>query len=200
MIIEGCEDIFTARRWLELFRTLREEESFDSMFPEVAGLRGVPQPERYHQEGDAYTHTMLAVEAVSPEADVRVFWGTLLHDIGKAATTRFQDGRIHSYGHAEAGAAMVPEVMGRIGLSNLAGDVSWLVQHHTFHFSWNIGPGFKLSGRRLRFTHHPLFPLLLDICIADAVASLGGEDKLNRILLIREQSRCAIRREDSWKR
>ena len=39
--------------------------SFGEKLPEVAALRGVLQADEYHAEGDAFVHTMLAVEAVN---------------------------------------------------------------------------------------------------------------------------------------
>ena len=154
-----------------------EEGSFAGKLPEVAALRGVRQVYAYHGEGDAFIHTMLAVEAVADDADQRVFWGVLLHDIGKALTTGFIDGRWRSHGHEEAGAKLVPEIMSRMGLLDLAMDVAWLVRHHDFLLSWNLKPDFKLTARQRRFTELPLFPLLLRVSAADAAASWGGSRK-----------------------
>lgn len=157
--------------------------------PEVVALRDVPQPEKYHREGDVYAHTLLSVDAVTDEADVRVFWATLLHDIGKSVTTCNLGGRIHSFGHAEVGGEMAREVMARLGLDDLADDVSWLVRHHGFHFSWNVSPGMRLSAKQQRFTRHPLFSFLIEVCIADARGSLGGEGKMKNVTIIQQASR-----------
>lgn len=151
--------------------------SFDDRLPEVVALRGVPQPEEFHAEGDAFNHTMLAMRAVADDADPRVFWGVLLHDIGKAQTTHLIQGRWRAFGHAEAGAEFVPGIMSRLGLPELAADVAWMVKHHLFHFSWHYTPGEKLTSKQRRFMEHPLFPLLLQVCAADAAGSLGGSGK-----------------------
>lgn len=151
--------------------------SFAGRLPEVEALRGVPQPEEYHAEGDAFVHTMLAMTAVPDDADPRVFWGVLFHDLGKAATTEFIKGRWRSYGHAEAGANMVSTAMTRIGFAELAADVTWLVRHHTFHFSWNLEQDARLTKNQRRFMEHQLFPLLLQVCLADAAGSYGRSDK-----------------------
>lgn len=174
----------TAREGREMVARWLAEGSFDEMLPEVAALRGVQQPEEYHAEGDAFTHTMLALAAVDDDADCRVFWGTLLHDVGKAEKTAFVHGRWRSYGHGEAGAAMVPGIMGRLGLGSLAADVTWLVKNHLFHFSWHLVPGARLTGHQRRFLEHPLFPLLLEVCAADAAGSLGKSDKGENIRMI----------------
>jgi putative nucleotidyltransferase with HDIG domain len=151
--------------------------SFCEKLPEVAALRGMLQADEYHAEGDAFVHTMLAVEAVTDDADQRVFWGVLLHDIGKALTTEFIHGRWRSHGHEEAGAKMVPAVMSRLGLADLAADIAWLVRHHDFLLSWNLKPDDRLTLRQRRFMEHPLFPLLLQVNAADAAASWGGSSK-----------------------
>jgi hypothetical protein len=153
------------------------EGSFAEKLPEVAALNGVMQPEEYHAEGDAYVHTMLAIEAVDDAADVRVFWAVLLHDIGKSVKTELVKGRWRSFGHAEAGADSVPEIMKRLGFPQMASDVAWLVRHHMFHFSWHLRPELGLTRNQRRFVDHYLFPLLLQVCAADAVASHGSSDK-----------------------
>ncbi|WP_243369745.1 HD domain-containing protein [Geotalea sp. SG265] len=170
------------------FRNLLEkwhrEGLFDLLLPEVAALRGVPQPEDFHKEGDAFTHTMLALAAVDDLSDGRVFWGVLLHDIGKAATTEFIKGRWRAYGHDNAGAAKVSAIMSRLGLPELGADVAWLVKHHHFHFSWQVRGDAKLTRQQRRFMEHPLFPLLLEVCAADAAGSIGTGAKERNIGII----------------
>jgi putative nucleotidyltransferase with HDIG domain len=167
----------------------------EKMLPEVAALRGVLQPVRYHREGDALRHTLLALKQVRDEDDERVFWAVLLHDIGKARTTRFEDGRWRSPGHAEAGADMAKFVLRRIGRSDLAEDVAWLVRHHQFPLSWGESVRFGLSKRQCRFCRQELFPVLVQVVRADAVATVGASRKgelLNRIVqLAAEKERCA---------
>lgn len=174
----------TARDGKKMIASWQEQGLFAERLPELERLKGVPQPGEYHGEGDAFVHTMLAIEAVADEADIRVFWGTLLHDIGKSATTEMIHGRWRSFGHAEAGAAMAQTVMERLGLPELARDVAWLVKHHMFHFSWHVTPGARLSRNQLRFMEHPLFPLLLQVCAADAAASLGSSRKGDAVRLL----------------
>ncbi len=72
---------------------------------------------------------------------------------------------------------MVPLIMRRIGMPELARDVAWLVKNHMFHFSWHLVPEARLTRNQLRFMEHPLFPFLMQVCAADAAASLGRSDK-----------------------
>jgi len=173
-----------ARECRGLVERWRGEGSFELLLPEVAALQGIAQPEEYHAEGDAFTHTMLALEAVDDEADPRVFWAVLLHDIGKATTTAFIKGRWRAYGHAAAGAALVPAIMTRIGCPELGADVAWLVRQHTFHFSWQLREDSRLTKQQRHFMEQPLFPLLLETCAADAAGSSGNSAKGRSITLI----------------
>lgn len=176
----------TSGEYREMVLGWLAEGSFDEKFPEVAALRGVQQPKDYHGEGDAFVHTMLAIEAVEDEQDPRVFWGVLLHDIGKSEKTFFDGTRWRSIGHAEAGAVLVPAIMARLGLAEISADVAWLVRHHLFHFSWNLGYDARLTRNQRRFMDHPLFPLLLQVCLADADASHGRSNKGGKIRMIAE--------------
>jgi hypothetical protein len=167
----------TAGEYRELIKQWQSEGSLAEKLPEVAALYGVMQSEEYHAEGDAFVHTMLAIDAVDDAADPRVFWAVLLHDIGKSTRTELINGRWRSLGHAETGADSVPEIMNRLGLPQLASDVAWLVRHHMFHFSWHLRPDAGLTRNQRRFADNPLFPLLLQVCAADAAASYGHSEK-----------------------
>lgn len=78
-------------------------------FPELAAIKGVPQDEKWHPEGDVWTHTLMVVDEAAnlrdgSASDLPLMMGALCHDYGKAlATTVEDDGRVRSRGHAEAG-------------------------------------------------------------------------------------------------
>lgn len=151
------------------------------ILPEVDALDGVPQPADFHAEGDVLTHTFMAVEAVNPKSDERVFWAVLLHDIGKASTTQQVDGRWRSHGHVNVGAEMVTAILCRLNLAGLTEDVTWLVKHHHFALDWGSYVFSGLTSRQQRFCSLPLFPLLVEVCQADASASLGKSRKRERL-------------------
>jgi hypothetical protein len=178
--------IVTARDCKTMVAAWLEDGTFAARLPEVMALEGVPQPPEYHGEGDAFTHTFLAIGEVDGDADPLVFWGVLLHDIGKSAVTEFIRGRWRSFGHEQAGAELVPQIMARLGFPELAADVTWLVRHHDFILSWEIRPEMKLTGRQRRFTEHPLFPLLLQVAAADAAASHGRSRKGEYLRILAE--------------
>ncbi len=66
-------------------------------FPELAGLAGCPQDPEWHPEGDVWTHTAHACDALardpewiasSPRRRRLLMFAVLLHDVGKPACTR----------------------------------------------------------------------------------------------------------------
>jgi hypothetical protein len=158
----------TSGEWKKRLECWIDEGNLALILPEVAALADVPQPPEFHPEGDVLTHTLLAVEQVPDDADERIFWAVLLHDIGKRETTCFFDGRLRAHGHARSGSKLVSDIMGRFGLENISDDVAWLVDNHHFHHAWNLKPRQSLSPRQQRFTMHPLFRLLEQVCTADS--------------------------------
>jgi len=72
-------------------------------------LKETEQSPIYHPEGNAWNHTMLVVDEAAKlrnkSKDERVFmWAALLHDIGKAETTKNKKGKITAYNHETVGA------------------------------------------------------------------------------------------------
>lgn len=163
----------TTRQLRQLLRSWIASGALETVLPELAALRGILQPEEYHAEGDAYVHTLLAVEQLSDNDDPRLFWAVLLHDIGKASTTRFIDGRWRALGHDRIGATLAKTILARLNLEPLIEDVTWLIVHHHFATSWGASVERGLSSRQLRHCYHPLFPLLCRLCHIDAAASMG---------------------------
>ena len=106
-------------------------------FPELVALIDCPQEPEWHPEGDVWIHTLHVMNAFAgqrigdPWEDLVVGLGCLCHDLGKPATTRFEDGRIRSKGHEEAGEAPTRTFLGRISHQlALAEEVVPLVREH----------------------------------------------------------------------
>ncbi len=88
-------------------------------FPSLHALKQVPQEPASHPEGDVWTHTRLAVDAMAAErfGDERekliCMLGILCHDLGKPATTRLFEGKITAPGHEDAGQAAARRLLSR---------------------------------------------------------------------------------------
>lgn len=119
---------------------LQEIGVIDELYPELAATAGQEQEFDWHPEGDVWIHTLLVVDAAAdvvrehqlpPESARAVMYAALCHDLGKPATTTFENGRIKSHGHEEAGEAPTRALLANIGLDKQTVDkVANLVRYH----------------------------------------------------------------------
>jgi poly(A) polymerase len=121
----------SARRGFEL---LDELGLLFQLLPEIAVMKGVPQPPEYHPEGDVWHHTLLMLEGLPAGASSTLAWGVLLHDIGKPPTFRpaSETGdRIRFDGHVDVGVQMADNLCRRLRFSNEDTDqIKSLVANH----------------------------------------------------------------------
>lgn len=92
-----------------------------SLWPELTTLDTCPQDPIHHAEGDVGTHTRMVVEALvgdqewqslPPDDQSYLFWAAVLHDVGKPAVTKHEDGgRISSRGHSRVGASIARQLL-----------------------------------------------------------------------------------------
>lgn len=95
------------------FEVLRELNLLDIHFREIFELIGVIQPEIYHPEGDAYTHSLIVLDKVAQKTtDEKTRFSALLHDLGKAKTPK--DILPHHYGHDKIGEQPVRDLCNRL--------------------------------------------------------------------------------------
>lgn len=99
------------------FNTLKEADVLDVHFIEIYKLIGALQPEKYHPEGDAYNHTMLALDMCATITnDEKIRFATLVHDLGKGVTPK--ELYPHHYGHDENGVKEVENFAKRLKMPN----------------------------------------------------------------------------------
>ena len=101
------------------FRTLDTMHQLRPWFTEVQRLQGVPQPPRYHGEGDVWEHTMAVLDTAAelrPQAaqPMALMLAALAHDFGKVTATTESGGVIHAYGHEEAGLPPAEDFLHRV--------------------------------------------------------------------------------------
>lgn len=100
------------------------------ILPEITDLIGVEQPQKFHPEGDVFTHTIKALGLLKPEASPVLSWSVLLHDIGKPPTKTVTD-RIRFHNHDRVGAVMAREILKRLRASNtLIKGVEACIENH----------------------------------------------------------------------
>jgi poly(A) polymerase len=173
MLVQG-----EARRAFELLDT---SGLLAVVLPEVARMKGVPQPPDYHPEGDVWVHTLLLLEQLdSPRLELAL--AALLHDIGKPVTCTVTD-RIRFNNHDRAGAAMAREILHRLRFPRevCENTVSLVAQHMRFSDALNMRDStFK------RFTRQPVFEMLLELYRMD---KLAGNRDLTKYYRVRERFR-----------
>jgi predicted kinase len=141
-------------------------------------LAATPQDAIFHAEGDVWTHTRMVLDALvgSPawraQGDVGravTFLASLLHDVGKPATTRDEAGRLTSRGHSARGELDVRRWLWQEGVPfGVREHVCALVRHHQVPFFGVTRPeadAARLAARlSLRLRHDWL------VLVADADA------------------------------
>lgn len=98
-------------------KLLDEHELLELILPELVQCKGVPQPEKYHPEGDVYTHTLLALECADALVrDPMVKFALLVHDVGKPIALR-KNNYEHAGGHEVIGERMAEQICRRLRFS-----------------------------------------------------------------------------------
>ncbi|MBE2319521.1 AAA family ATPase [Solirubrobacter sp. CPCC 204708] len=108
--------------------------------PWLAAMAETPQNPLYHGEGDVLAHTRMVCEQLVAAPDwaqlseltrEELWLAAVLHDVGKPATTRFQDGRWTAPGHARRGAIIARRLLWEAGVEPHARErICALVRHH----------------------------------------------------------------------
>ena len=110
-------------------------------FPELEALIDVPQDPAWHPEGDAWIHTLMALDCAAklrgaqddePDGeDEAMMFAVLCHDFGKPEATSEIDGRIRSLAHDQLGVAPTRAFLERLHASGeLRERTLALVEHH----------------------------------------------------------------------
>ncbi|MDX1351721.1 MAG: multifunctional CCA addition/repair protein [Thiomicrorhabdus sp.] len=98
---DELRDLTPERVWQEVVKALKTDTpsvffevldrvgAIQQLFPELAALHGVTQPEKYHPEGDVWVHTMMVLDAAAKLTDCEnVRFAALVHDLGKGVTPK----------------------------------------------------------------------------------------------------------------
>ncbi len=99
-------------------------------------LKQTKQSPKHHPEGNVWNHTLLVVDEAAKikgkSKSPKVFmWAALLHDIGKASTTKNKRGKITAYEHDIVGAKLARKFFLQFTLDEEFIDgVCGLIQYH----------------------------------------------------------------------
>lgn len=164
---------------------LQKSGALFRLIPELAPLSTCAQDADHHAEGDAWTHTALALAKLrGPEfaelfpgdvADAETAIAVLLHDVAKPETAAVRDGKRTFYGHPDRGAEVARAVASRLRLSSAGVDgerLEWLVKHHLFPNLVDLDNVRRVTLEKYFLSEPVVGRRLLHLSCADAAASL----------------------------
>lgn len=162
------------------FEVLREADALPVIFPEVAALFGVPQPEKWHPEIDSGVHTMMVLQqAARLSADPVVRFAALTHDLGKGTTPPEEWPR--HVAHEERSAALIETLCSRLRIPNSYRELAVLVgrYHLIAHKVTEVRPGtlLDLFEHLDAFRRPERFDQFVMACEADARGRKGLENR-----------------------
>jgi len=150
------------------------------MIPELVPLESTRQPREFHAEGNVAIHTRLAIEACPVHCDPDLPWVALLHDIGKAETTKEnENGRITAHGHDKRGSELAEVILIKTEMpAERRRRIIWVIRYHMFYHAWQLESPEELTSKQRAYLKNPDFPLLLELLRIDSLASHGKTNKM----------------------
>jgi len=156
------------------FGLLDETGLLQEVLPEMAAMKGVPQPPQYHPEGDVWVHTLMMLEGLPVGVSSTLAWGVALHDVGKPPTFRpasVTGDRIRFDGHVDVGVPMAAAICRRLRFSN--DDTDQICALVANHMKFKDVAQMRESTLK-RFVRLPRFPEHLELHRLDCTASHGN--------------------------
>ena len=196
MVAAGEVDHLVAERvWKEMQRALAEPNpeifievlrscgALARLMPELDCLWGVPQRAEYHPEIDTGVHTMMTLQQsvllTQSDADTRVRFAALVHDLGKGTTPAEELPR--HIAHEQRGLALVKTLCARLGVPKEHRDLALAVtgQHLNCHRLFELRPAtvFKMLQALDAMRRPERVSLFALACKADARGRTGFETK-----------------------
>ena len=161
----------------EFIRVLQRCDALDIIFPEIAALQGVLQNVEHHSGGDAFVHTLMALDAatkISQQKEVR--FAALVHDLGKAKTPQNEWPR--HIKHEHRGVTIVNALCDRLRVPSDYRELAVLVtrEHLLMHRLAELRPEtvLKLLNRLDGFRRSERLDSFLTACRADATGRGDG--------------------------
>lgn len=169
---------------------LRDCGALSVIAPEISHALYKDQKTPYHVD-DLFTHTLKVVSYTSGK-DTSLKVAAFFHDIGKAYTEKYENGKWVYYGHEKVSAQLCEEVTKRWGFPKKIRDRAvFIVRNHMIIYrkEWS-----DAAVRRLIFKLGDHLWDVLDHYLADVKSTKGSKDYAQR-LRFAEELRKRVRRE-----
>ena len=204
-MIEACKEcshelnsISSERIWQETLSALEAEDptryftflinlKIDWFFKEIFDLEEVSMINDYHQEANAFVHTLMVInEAKKRFNNPKITFAALMHDLGKAYCYQ-EKGNLH--GHEKEGVPIVKDFCYKYKVPNEYRDLALMTTEHHLKIHNCLGRGknkpikpstlVKLFKEVGALSKPERFKNMLKACEADAAGriGIGAKDK-----------------------
>jgi putative nucleotidyltransferase with HDIG domain len=163
------------------FELLEKSWLLSIVLPEIAAMKGVPQPPQFHPEGDVWLHTLLMIEELPAGTSPTLAWGVLLHDVGKPPTFKpaSETGdRIRFDHHVDVGVRMAEAICRRYRFSNE--ETEQILALVANHMRFMDVDRMRTSTLK-RFVRLPRFDEHMELHRLDCLSSHGNLDSYGRV-------------------